>query len=59
MDATSEKLLAAGEALARSIGHTLGCPKLSPALPCICESKKQQAKALDDWFHLVAEVRKS
>jgi len=57
MDATAEKLLAAGEALARAIGHTHGCPKLSPAIPCVCEASKQQAKALDDWIHLVATLQ--
>lgn len=55
-------LIERGNAMARSIGHAsvngnaFHCPKLSPAVPCTCGAGKQQAKALDDWQHVVAEV---
>ena len=52
-------LIEAGTALARSIGHNPGarCPKMSPAIPCTCGAGAQQAKALDDWQHLVADIK--
>jgi hypothetical protein len=51
-----EQIIAAGNALARSLGHSHHCPKVSPAIPCTCKSSLDQAKALDDWQHLVAEL---
>ena len=58
MTATEDALIHAGEALARSIGHDPKhhCPKSSPAVPCLCGAGQQQAKALDDWQHLVADI---
>ena len=63
---TFEEIVAAGTALARSIGHnpevgpTHGqCPKLSRMIPCTCGAGAQQAKALDDWQHLMADLAKS
>lgn len=55
MTETEAKLLEVGTALARSIGHKIsrGCPKLSPAVPCTCGAAQEQAKALDDWEHLI------
>ena len=53
------KLVELGTALARSLGHkpvqqnAYGCPKASPAVPCICGAGREQAKALDDWQHFV------
>lgn len=52
MTDVEEKLIRAGDALARSIGHVVGCPKISGAIPCICGCSRQQAEALDDWYHL-------
>jgi hypothetical protein len=49
---TFEDIVAAGTALAHSIGHMTGCPKISPAIPCTCGCGSEQAKALDDWQHL-------
>lgn len=48
------KLVAAGNALARSLGHKpeYRCPKVSPAVPCNCGAAQEQAKALDDWQKL-------
>lgn len=54
-----EQLIKIGDVLARSIGHNPGCPKISPALPCICGASRQQAKALDDWKHAVADIKNS
>jgi hypothetical protein len=53
------KLIEAGNALARSIGHRMGynCPKISPAVPCTCGAGLQQAKALSDWDHLVRSIK--
>lgn len=48
-----EKLIRVGEALARSIGHSVGCPKVAASIPCTCGAGRQQAEALDDWCHLV------
>jgi len=53
---TFEDIVAAGTALARSIGHKQGCPKISPAIPCTCGCAREQAKALDDWQHLMADI---
>lgn len=59
VDHTLDRILAAGDALARSIGHIPGCPKVSPAVPCTCGAKSQQGwlqsrkqiseKSLDIW----------
>ena len=65
MTLTEEKLIELGNALARSIGHdpannggrVHSCPKMSPSIPCTCGAGKQQAKALDDWQHLIAEIQ--
>lgn len=50
-----DTIIAAGNALARSLGHATSCPKASPAIPCTCRACRQQAQALDDWRHLTAE----
>lgn len=49
---TLEKVIAAGDALARSIGHAPGCPKTAQSIPCTCHSKVEQALALDQWLNL-------
>jgi uncharacterized protein YcfL len=49
------KAIEFGNALARAIGHKQGCPKVSPMIPCVCGCAGQQAKALDDWQHFVAD----
>lgn len=54
-----EEVIKLGDALARSVGHNPGCPKLSPAVPCVCAATRQQAKALDDWQHFTAAMKKS
>jgi hypothetical protein len=56
---TFEEIVAAGTALVRSIGHQNTCPKASQMIPCTCGAGKQQAKALDDWQHLMADVQKT
>jgi hypothetical protein len=58
MTLLEERLINAGNALARSLGHRLGsrCPKISPAVPCTCGAGAQQAQALGDWQHLVQEI---
>ena len=53
MTVTEEKLIDVGNTLARALGHVPGCPKVSPAIPCTCGEGAKQAKALDDWKHLV------
>ena len=58
------ELIKAGTALARSVGHdpqnnggpVHGCPKMSRAVPCTCGAAEQQAKALDDWQHLMVDI---
>jgi hypothetical protein len=51
---TFEDFIAAGTALARSIGHKNTCIKHSSVFPsCNCGSGAEQAKALDDWQHLM------
>ena len=52
-----QEAIAAGNALARSLGHQPQCPKVSRQLPCVCNAGMQQAQALDDWQHLVEEIR--
>jgi len=61
LTATEEKLIAAGTALARSIGHKIsrGCPKLSPAVPCTCGASAEQSQALSDWEHLIDQIKKA
>lgn len=56
-----EKLIETGTALARSIGHRMGCncPKISPAVPCTCGAGHQQVQALDDWNRLMQQVKES
>ena len=58
MTATEAKLINAGNALARSLGHRINqaCPKRSPAVPCTCGAGAQQAQALDDWAHLTEVI---
>lgn len=56
VDHTLDRILAAGDALARSIGHIPGCPKVSPAVPCTCGAKSQQAAALDEWLQLRKQI---
>jgi hypothetical protein len=51
-----DEIVAAGTALARSIGHMQGCPKISAHIPCTCGCGAQQAKALDDWQHLMSDT---
>jgi len=61
------ELIKAGTALARSIGHdphnnggpVHGCPKASPMIPCTCGAGQQQAKALDDWQHLMVDIEEA
>lgn len=56
LNAQIAQLVLAGNKLARSIGHYMGCPKISPALPCTCGEGAKQAQALDDWDHLVEKL---
>jgi len=56
-------LIAAGNALARSLGHLPQdhnrplCPKISPAVPCTCGEGVKQAQALSDWEHLTMKIK--
>lgn len=51
------RLIEAGNTLARSLGHQPTCPQVSRAIPsCSCAGSQEQAKALDDWIHLVKET---
>jgi hypothetical protein len=52
-----ETLIRAGNDLARALGHKLGCPKVSPAVPCTCGEGAKQAQALDAWKKLVDSFR--
>lgn len=58
MNDRETNLIELGNALARSIGHRMGshCPKISPAVPCTCGAGADQAKALGDWQHLMADL---
>jgi hypothetical protein len=59
------KLIALGNALARSIGHAsvngnpLHCPKTSRAVPCTCGAGFQQAMALDEWLRAAKQLKQS
>ena len=53
---TEKKLIDAGNALARSLGHNMHCPKASHAVPCVCCAGSQQAPALIDWERLMDEI---
>lgn len=56
-----EKLIEAGNALARAMGHQIAkaCPKLSPAVPCTCGASLEQAQALGDWARLLDQIKES
>ena len=56
---TEEKLIEVGNAMARSLGHKAGCPKISPAVPCTCGEGLKQAQAISDWDHLVDSIKES
>ena len=56
MTQTEVELIRVGNALARSVGHAQGCPKLAPGMPCLCHAAREQAGALDNWLHLVREI---
>lgn len=60
MTPTEAKLIDAGNALARSIGHKIGahCPKVSPAVPCTCGAGIEQAQALGDWAQLTESIQR-
>ena len=51
-----DRLIAAGNALVRSLGHGSSCPKRSPAVPCLCAAGSAQAKALSDWCDLIEQI---
>ena len=57
MTLLEEKLIEVGNRLARSVGHKVHCPKLSPVIPCQCGAAQQQGGALEDWDHLVQVIR--
>lgn len=57
MTPNEETLTRAGNSLARALGHLLGCPKISPAIPCTCGEGAKQAQALDDWQKLVDKLK--
>lgn len=61
MTKLEEQLIASGNALARSIGHTYSarCPKVSAAVPCTCGAAAQQAPAVTDWNRLVQSLKES
>jgi hypothetical protein len=46
-------LVAAGNALARAMGHNPQCKKAISPTKCDCGAGAQQAKALDEWLRLV------
>jgi len=54
-----EKLIETGEALARSMGHRPGCPKVAPSIPCSCGAGMEQAPALVDWNRLMQLIKES
>lgn len=58
MTELEQELIRRGTALARAMGHRMGfsCPKISPAVPCICGAAAKQAKAIDDWDALVEKI---
>jgi hypothetical protein len=57
MAGESERLIEAGNVLAQSLGHHPTCLMVSRAIPsCSCAANQEQAKALDDWQHLVREL---
>lgn len=58
MTPTDQKLIDAGIALARSLGHNMHCPKVSHAIPCNCGAGGQQAQALLEWERLMDEARR-
>lgn len=53
------ELIGLGNALARSAGHHMGCPRLSSAIPCICGEGNRQAQALADWDALMLAVKEA
>ena len=57
MTVLEEKLIEVGNRLARSVGHKVRCPKLAAVIPCQCGAAQQQGEALEDWDHLVREIK--
>lgn len=56
MTPLEKRLVEAGTAMAGSIGHKPGCPKVASAIPCICGHGQAQSKALADWLELMREI---
>lgn len=52
-----EALIHVGNALADAVGHNVGCPKVSPMVPCVCGHGFQQSKAISDWKSLVRRLK--
>lgn len=59
MTDTEERLIHAGNVLARSLGHKMGCPKIAPSIPCSCGSSREQSQAINDWVHLIQQIKGS
>lgn len=59
MTEQEQKLIAAGQTLAESVGHRLGCPKISSQIPCVCGYGFKQSQALANWRHAVEEVKRA
>lgn len=57
MTELEEKLVKAGDAVARSLGHLQTCPKHHPSIPCQCLARFQQSQALSDWEHLMDQIK--
>ena len=59
MTNTEEKLIDLGSELVRVLGHKTGCPKIASSVPCICGAGQEQARAINDWIHLLQQIKES
>jgi len=56
---TETKLIEVGGNLVRVLGHKMGCPKIAASVPCLCGAGREQSQAINDWLHLIDQIKES
>jgi hypothetical protein len=57
MTAREETLIVVGSELVRVLGHKMGCPKIAPSIPCSCGAGREQSQAINNWVHLIQQIK--